>query len=139
MTSAAELHTAALALLRAVPTIGVYDGKVPDSPPADASGRTYPYVVVWPSAGHYPKAEAGALCATPGDELTWPGQFTVAAGESLWVLQAAALVRKALAGKYLTPLSGPLVEDEVSVPVQVDPVVKPARFFVPMIFRTTGA
>lgn len=139
MTTPEALHAPALALLRAVPTLTVYDGIVPTSPPADASGRTYPYVVLWPSAGFRPNEIADDLAGTPDEALDWLVQATVAAGNVTWCLQAATLTRRALAGAFLTPQTGRLREEPGAPPITVDPDVKPARFFVPLLFRTQGA
>jgi hypothetical protein len=137
--TAADLHAATLTLLRTIGTVTIHDGKVPPSPAADPSGRTYPYAVLWPSAGFYPSTDADTLCEEPGDELTWPVQVTVAAGDPTWCLQAADLVRKKLNKARLTPRSGLLRQDEVSIPATLDPAVSPARWFIPLLFRTQSA
>ena len=139
MTTPEVLHTAVLVRLRAVPNLTAYDGVVPTTPPADASGRTYPYVVVWPSAGYRPNEIADDLAGTPDETLEWPVQVTVAGGDPTWVLQAATRARRALAGVFLTPQTGRLREEPGAPPISVDPDVKPARFFLPLLFRTQGA
>lgn len=139
MTTAETLHAATLARLRAVPNLTVYDSAVPTTVPADAAGRSYPYAVLWPSAGYRPNEIADDLAGTPDETLDWLTQVTVAAGDVTWVLQAATRVRRALAGAFLTPQTGRLREEPGAPPVSVDPDVKPARFFVPLLFRTQGA
>ena len=139
MTTPEALHTAVLVRLRAVPNLTVYDGSVPTTPPADASGRTYPYVVVWPSAGYRPNEIADSIAGTPDETLEWPVQVTVAGGDPTWVLQAATRARRALAGVFLTPQTGRLREEPGAPLISVDPDVKPARFFLPLLFRTQGA
>lgn len=139
MTTPEVLHAAVLTRLRAVPNLTVYDGSVPTTPPADASGRTYPYVVVWPSAGYRPNEITDSIAGCPDETLEWPVQVTVAGGDPTWVLQAATRARRALAGAFLTPQTGRLREEPGAPPISVDPDVKPARFFLPLLFRTQGA
>lgn len=139
MTTPEDLHAAALARLRAIPSLTIYDGVPPTSIPADAAGRSYPYAVLWPSAGFRPNEIADDLAGTPDETLEWPVQVTVAAGTIAWCLQGATLVRRALAGAFLTSATGRLREEPGAPPVAVDPDVKPARYFLPLLFRTQGA
>ncbi len=139
MTSPADLHDSLVALLKTIGTVNVFDADVPDKPPADTSGKVFPYVVVWPSAGWYPADEADPLCAQPDGSLVWPVQLTVAAGNPAWVLPAAAAVRAKVAGVHLTSTAGPLREDAGAVNVQKDTDTSPTRWFVPLLYRAQTA
>lgn len=138
MADAHTLYNAALALLQEIPHVTVYAGKVDDKPPADASGRVFPYIVLWTSGGRRPP-ESRSLEADSTDDLYWRANVTVAAGDSGWVLQAATAVRQALDGQVLVPFSSPLEEDVATFDVLEDRDVRPHRMFLPMSFVcTTG-
>lgn len=139
MTTPDELHTATLAILEAIPHMTVLDSEVPDDLPKDAAGRVYPYTVLWPSAGYRPNEIADDLAGTPDGTLEWPVQVTVASGDVMWTLGAVRVVRAALAGAWLTPRTGRLREDPAAPSVTRDPDTTPARWFVPLLFRTQGA
>lgn len=139
MTTPGELHTATLALLRAIPNMTVFDGDVPTTLPRDGAGRVYPYTVLWPSAGFRPNDIADDLAGTPDETLEWPVQVTVASGDVMWTLGAVRVVRAALAGAWLTPRTGRLREEPAAPSITRDTDVTPARFYVPLLFRTQGA
>ncbi len=132
MTTPAALHLAAFAVVDALTTVTAYYGDVPAHPPADASGRVYPYCVLWSGPGGAP-AETAVHDTSTG--LDWAVQVTVAAGDVTWCLQAVTVVRAALAGLVLVPGAGPLVDETPrSQPVMRDPDVAPPRWFVPLFF-----
>lgn len=134
MTAPAVLHTALLDLLRGMPTVSVYEGDVPTSPPADAAGRVYPYVVLWPTAGHPPLERP--LAGDSGTALEWAPQLTVAAGTTGWLLAAVKVVRDTVEGAALTPWSVLREDPTVTVTVQKDPDTSPVRWFLPLFFHT---
>lgn len=139
MTTPDELHAATLALIKTIPGMTVFDGDVPTTLLRDGAGRVYPYVVLWPSAGYRPNEIADDLAGTPDGTLEWPFQVTVASGDVMWTLGAVRVVRAKLAGAWLTPRTGRLREDPGAPNIARDPDVTPARFFVPLLFRTQGA
>lgn len=140
MTRATDLHAATLALLETIPGITVYDGDVPDKPPAFNNGKVKPYAVLWPTPGSFPEAEAGTLCDTDSGELRWGCRVTVASGDTNWTLEAAEDVRQKLSRARPLPASGLLREPEGYEPtIQKDPDVKPVRWFTPLIFYTMSA
>lgn len=130
------LHEAALVLLQTLSNITIYDSVVADKPPADASGRVFPYAVLWASGGYRPPGSRSLVADTTGD-LQWRANVTVAAGEPGWVLQAASVVRGALDGQVLVNHSSPLEEDGAAFNVLEDRDVRPHRMFLPMSFITT--
>lgn len=120
--------------LKTIETVTTYEGEVASSPPAQpGSGRVYPYVVAWPSAGHTPEEQERALTGHDG-ALDWPVQLTVAAGEVEWCLDAADLVRARLENHELLP-GITLQEDPSGPPIQPDRDAHPVRFYVPLLFR----
>ena len=132
MTTPEALHTALVTRLRGVLAgrVTVYDGDVPAAPPADGSGRVYPYCVVWPSPGGTPSETA--VHDTSG-ALDWYAQITVAAGDPTWCMQAVTVVRGATFTGPLVEGDGPLVDETPrSVTVTRDPDVTPRRWFVPL-------
>lgn len=130
------IHTLALAALDAIPHVTVYDGDVPDKPPADTAGRVLPYLVVWATpATHLMDAENLAATATTG--LTADLSVTCVGGTPARVLQVAHLARTALLGVSLTGC-GPASELTTPRPVQLDRGVTPARFYTVLIFRLTA-
>lgn len=140
MTSETALHDAALALLRALPGITIYDSEVDDKPPAFKDGRVKPYAVLWGNPGSFPDAEAAALCDVDSGELAWSCRVTVASGHPRWTLEAAGDVRRQLSKVRLLPTSGLLRAPEGYEPtIQKDPDVKPVRWFTPLIFYTMSA
>lgn len=136
MANPAELHAGVVAHLRTLGNLSVYDGEVPDAPPADpGTGHVYPYVVVWPSAGWTP-AEARTVDGDGHGALEWPVQVTVAAGEPGWCLEAVHAVRAALDGLEPAVGAGPLREEPGGPTVRPDRDATPVRFFVPLLFRS---
>ena len=132
MTTAAQLHAAVWAALDALPTVTAYDGDVPTKPPADASGRVYPYAVLWPSPGATP-GDGPLGCISPG--VDWLEQVTVAAGTPTWCLQAVDVVRAALVGLQLAPDVSPLVDETPrSRLLSRDDDTTPPRWYVPLQF-----
>lgn len=130
MTSPHDLHAAVLARLQALaPAISVYDGDVPDDPPADGQGRVAPYVVLWPAPGYYPHAEADAVAPAPAGELAWETVVTVVAGTPAWWLDAVPQVRGALVGYQPAPHAGPLREEPGMQNAIKDTDTKPARWY----------
>lgn len=139
MGDPAALHTALMARLDALTNIEAYNAQVPANPPAEAgTGRVYPYVVAWPSAGHA-DPDARTVDDSTHGALGWPVQVTVAAGDPGWCLAAAQKVRTHLEGHTLTTGAGPLREETVAPPVQRDDDVNPPRWFVPLLFRCQTA
>lgn len=136
MTTAAELHAAVWAALDALTTVTAYDGDVPTKPPADTSGRVYPYAVLWPSPGGSP-AESAAAGNTG---LDWTCQVTVAAGTTAWLLKAVDVVRAAVVGLVVSDGDGPITDETPrSMTVQRDEDVTPPRMFVPLLFGALTA
>lgn len=132
MPSPADLHTAALVQLRTIPHLTVFDGDVPDAPPADEAGRVYPYAVLWPGPGGDP-TDADLVT---GGALTWVAQLTVAAGDLGWCMQAIGPVRDALRDQVLLPEASPLRDETPASRVVLrDPDVTPTRWFFPLQFR----
>jgi len=113
--------------------VDVYDADVPDKPPADARGRVYPYVVLWPpSPGGNPFDPA---LAEDSGGLTWTMQVTVAAGDVTWCMQTVTKVRDVLTGVQLAAGASRLTDGTpTSRTVMRDPDVTPHRWFVPLIF-----
>lgn len=138
MPDVATMHSLVLARLRTLSTVTVYDGLVPEHPPAESqTGRVFPYVVLWPDAGYRP-VESRVLEAGPSSDVTWRARVTIASGSPGWTLQATGLVRARLEGIDLGPWTAPL-EEEVADRVDVleDRDVAPPRFYVPLSFITT--
>lgn len=132
MPSPADLHTALLARLRTVPHLTVFDGYVPDAPPADATGRVYPYAVIWPGPGGDP-TDADLIT---GGALTWFTRVTVAAGDLNWCMQAITPVRAALRDRRLHPQASPLRDETPASRVAMRVTdVTPVRWFFPLQFR----
>lgn len=131
MTTAADLHAATLAVLEDT-TVTVYDGAVPHHPPADATGRVFPYAVLWPSPGATP-GDGPLGCTSPG--IDWLAQVTVAAGDPTWCLKAADVVRTALRGRQLARDVSPLTDETPrSRVLSRDDDTTPPRWFVPLHF-----
>ncbi len=140
MTRETDLHDAALALLREVPGITVYDGDVDDRPPAFKDGRVKPYAVLWSTPGSFPDEAASTLCDTDTGELAWSARVTVASGHPRWTLEASGDVRRKLSKARLLPASGLLREPLGYEPViEKDRDVKPLRWFAPLVFYTMSA
>ena len=131
----AELHTTALNRLQGLTTLTVYDSEVPANPVADSRGRVYPYTVLWPVPGNTTEA-ARNLEADAQGGLMWDARVTVASGDSMWTLEALALVRARLEGFRLAPGSMLTEVDVGGTTVQRDPDTTPARWYVPLQFRT---
>lgn len=137
MVTPLELHEATLARLRAIPQLGgrIFDEEV-KKPAADAQGAVLPYVILWPTPGTYPD-DARSAAKAWGSELDWTASVIAAGGSTQRALLAAAWVRTALAGWHaVPPPAGPLVETQFTrpLPVQKEPDVSPARYFLPMQF-----
>jgi len=132
----ADLHAATLNRLHGLTTLTVHDSEVPANPAADTRGRVYPYAVLWPVPGNTPDA-ARNLEHDPQGGLTWDARVTVASGDPTWTLQAIQLVRARLEGWRPVPGSVLGEVDTGGVTVQRDPDTTPARWFVPLQFRTT--
>lgn len=121
-------HTdAVLGLLRAVPNLTVYDGRVPDAP-------VTPYVVVYSSAG-----TAGRESLVPvSDALALPFQVTSVGKSTREALWAAERSRAALldvvptvSGRRLQPIA-----QDSSSPVRRDDSVDPPLLFVVDTYST---
>lgn len=132
MTTVDALHAAVLAALRGISSIQVYDGDVPPSPPAAASGRVYPYAIVWPGAGT-PDPEPNVAAEQRG-ELAWEERVTVASGSVDWTVKTISLVRARLHNVEILP-GVRLREEPLGTPVTKDPDADPHRWFVPLAFR----
>jgi hypothetical protein len=131
--TALDLHAAVKARLATLTSMTGYpDGNVPDKPPADASGRVYPYWVMWPTLPGE-RADDLDLAGEPGPE-TWDGRVTVAAGDPTWCHQAALAVRDLLQGWTPGPHLGRLTDSGVRVVVSKDPDVMPPRWFAALVF-----
>ena len=131
MTTPASLHTQVLTLLHAT-TVTAYDGDVPDRPPADQSGRVYPYAVLWPGGGGNP---ADPALARHHGALTWEAQVTVAAGTPTWCIQAVDVVRAALRGVWLTTGASPLLDETpASQTLLRSEDTQPPRWYLPLRF-----
>lgn len=119
----------------------VYRGEVDPHPPTlPDSGRTAPYVVVWPfGAKDGPDTNLGDTVT----DLIYTGQLTCAGGfvEDCEYLagQVDALMNRwipALAGVVFGAFRPPPGFDPG--PVQRDPDVLPPRFFVPLQYQVTA-
>ena len=133
----ADLHAATLNRLHGLTTINVHDSEVPANPAADNRGRVYPYAVLWPVPGNTPEA-ARNLEHDPAGGLVWDARVTVASGDPTWTLQAVALIRGRLEGWHIRPGSLLAEVDLGGVAVQKDDgTTAPARWYVPLQFRTT--
>lgn len=129
----AQVHAAIALLLDGIGSVKTYKGDVPKDLPADHDGKTYPYVVLWPSPGS-PTFEP----AVSGDaSIAFEVQVTVAAGDVAWLFGAITTVRSTLDKAQLdawtrlrdvTPASRTVIRDDS---------VKPVRFYVPLRFTTT--
>lgn len=124
------LHAATMTLLRGIGTVAAFDADVPPHPPADPTGRVYPYAVLWPGAGAHPIETA--ITGSVGTD--WLSTVTVAAGDVGWCLDAVALVRSVLDGAALAP--GVTLSDVTSRArtLQRDPDITPTRWYVPLLF-----
>jgi hypothetical protein len=132
VSTPADLHAAVLTILDALPTVTAFDGDVPPNPPADASGRVYPYAVLWPSPGGDP-TDADLVT---GGALAWEGTVTVAAGDVGWCLAAIDVVRGALRDRWVLDTASPLRDvTPASRTVTRDPDVRPPRWYVPLLYR----
>jgi len=144
MTAMVDTYTAkdaVLELLRAIPTLNVFDGNVNEADPdlaapfLDADGGVHIYAVLWASAGN---PTGYRLCATP-DTKAWPFQVTAAGGDQTRALRAADLVYAALVSRRLslpdgrasTPIRTVLGDQG---PARLDRTVKPTRHWVPLLF-----
>lgn len=137
--TAVHLHRAALALLRTT-TVPAYDGTVPDDVLVNVAGKVKPYAVLWGSPGSFPSYEGAPLSEDDAGELSWTCRVTVAAGDPVWVLEAAVGIRALLSRARLLPRAGVLKEPEGYAPqVQKDPDSKPVRWFLPLVFDTMSA
>ena len=131
-----SVHTAAYTALDAIAHVTVYDGDVPEKPPADTAGRVLPYLVLWANPGrHLPDSEN--LASSASTALSADLTITCAGGTQARVLQVAHLARNALLGVVLTGC-GPASELTAPRPVQIDRNVTPARFYTVLTFRLTA-
>ncbi len=130
------VHSATITALDAIPHVTVYDGDVPDKPPADSAGRVLPYLVVWASLGRH-LSDSENLAATATTALSADLTVTCAGGTPARVLQIAHLARSALLGVALTGC-GPASELTTPRPVQIDRDVTPPRFYTVLMFRLTA-
>lgn len=130
------VHTATITALDAIPHVTVYDGDVPDKPPADSAGRVLPYLVVWANPGrHLPDSENAAASATT--TLSVDLTVTCVGGTQARAVQVAHLARNSLLGVAFTGC-GPASELTVPRPVQIDRNVTPPRFYTVLMFRLTA-
>lgn len=132
MANPATLHEAVLAALRTVPNLEVHDGAVPARPAADASGRVWPYLVVWGAAGHSDPA-ARTLDHTTGGALAVVVRVTAAGGTPTRALHAAHAARGVLDGLILTTGASPLTE-QPGPPLTRDDDTVPPRWYAPLSF-----
>jgi len=134
----ADLHAALVTRLKALqptnPNLAVFDGDITTTPPAANDGRVWPYAVVWGTPGYTPD-EARSITADAAGELAWACPVTVAAGDPLWCLRAAHLIRTHLDGWRIDP-DHVLVEQPGTPPLTRDADVQPPRWFVAFTFRT---
>lgn len=132
MTDPADLHTAAFAILDALPTVTGFDSDVPAKPSADALGRVYPYAVLWPGPG----GDSADADLVTGGALSWVAQITVAAGDPTWCLRAVGVVRAALRDVWLVDTASPLRDiTPASRVVMRDTDPTPPRWYFPLLFR----
>lgn len=132
MANPVTLHGAVLAALRTVPNLEVHDGAVPAQPAADASGRVWPYLVVWAGAGWADPA-ARAVDHTTGGALAYTVRVTAAGGTPARALHAAHAARGVLDGLVLTTGASPLTEQPGPALTRDDDTV-PARWYAPLSF-----
>lgn len=128
----AQLHRATLAHLRLLTTMPTHNGDVPGAPRADGAGRVYPYAVLWPSPG----ADALEQSVTRETGTEWWCSITVAAGDVDWLMDAVDLVRAHVDGFLVAPGATLVDVTPAARTIQRDPDVKPARWYVPLAFRT---
>lgn len=134
MASPVDLHAVVLAVLRGIPHMAVYDGDVPDAPPADPGGLVWPYLVLWPGAG-WVDPTASTLDGTANGALAWEARITAAGGTPTRALQAAHAARQVVAGLIPAPGAAPLTE-QPGPGVLRDDDVTPARWYAPLTFTT---
>lgn len=127
-------HAAVLALLQAIPSFKVFDGEVAPEPDKDADQRVHPYAVLYSDPG---KAWATGLCGT-SDALAWTFAVICVGGDQNRALWAVDKVRAALVDVELTVAGRSVhrVRQELeTAPVRRDDSIRPARFYVPLLFR----
>lgn len=127
-----------LAKLRALPDVGerIYDGYVPDKVP-EAGGYVRPYALVMSGLGTDLPAERDLSKLTDIDVLDWHPQVNAVGATARQCRQVAHQISQALTNTWIG--GGWLQPDEdafrVNTPV-LDDQVTPARFFLPLPWRT---
>lgn len=124
--------TAVLALLNSVTGLTVYDGEVPDTPPADAMGRVNAYAVLYASAA---PSQRDAI-AGPSTRFPWSFQVTAVGGDRQRCSWAVKAVCGALVDQRLTVAgftSSPIGQD-TGPGMGRDDTVVPPRLFQPLLF-----
>jgi hypothetical protein len=128
-----DLLEARLKLLPGDPTVSVYRGEVPKSPPrVPDSDRVASYVVLFDGTG--PKNLEPSVCGTHED-LSWSPSITIASGFSpdcaqtidrvyAWVYGWSPVINGLAFGRLVPPLGFD------PGPVRPDTTVSPVRFFV---------
>lgn len=128
--SARGLHTATLAVLRAVnPTnLEVFDGEVGSNPRDDNDKRVHPYLVMYSTPG---RAVSTSMCATTRT-LEWSCEVVCVGGDQNRCLAAVDAARTVLDTELVVPgQTGQRLREVHATrvrPVYRDDVTRPARF-----------
>lgn len=134
--SVRDLHAAVLAVLQGLDSnnFKVYDGEVIPDPKVDKDQRVHPYAVLYSDPGH---PHATGLCGI-SDAFEWTFAVICVGGDQNRALWAVDKVRSALVDAELTVSGRSLhrVREEIrSSTVRRDDSIRPARFYVPLLFR----
>lgn len=122
---------ATLALLQAIPDLGVYDTEKPSDPPLDPDKRVHPYAVFFPGGGH---AFGDRLNQDTATNMSWTCRILIVGGDKTRALWALDKIRAALTNARPTA-DGRLKEVLDDVIFHTETTVVPSRTSGLIIYR----
>jgi hypothetical protein len=122
---------AVLALLKAVPSLNVFDAELPADPPLDPDGRVHPYVVLFPGGGH---AFGTRINKDLPTDMSWGCRVLFVGGDRTRALWALDKIRAALTGKR--PTGGARLKEVLDqVETRVELNITPPRTSGAILYR----
>jgi hypothetical protein len=118
-----------MTLLQGIIGIDAYDGGVPDDVNHDSDGKVHGYAVLYAGPGN----ELYQRMVPLADAKAFPFQITCVGGDSRRAIWVCDKVMPVITGTKLTGTT--TIKQEIATNiVQIDRMVNPPRFWVPLLF-----